>query len=125
MYFTIEDLPYSERLLQRNTPCVAMSPGPKEPTAPQMDKFFEPIVAEIDQLQQGESRFSDLADAMNIYMTFVASRCTRTRPLGRLMSSTSTVTYSAVPATLQSLWRCSSRARERILRVVPTQILGK
>lgn len=54
IYLTINNLPCDERFLQINTICVAITPGPKEPTVEQLNNLLEPVQHDVQQLKQGE-----------------------------------------------------------------------
>ncbi|KZT18597.1 hypothetical protein NEOLEDRAFT_1159410 [Neolentinus lepideus HHB14362 ss-1] len=54
IYYCINDLPIHERFLQRNMLCSCIMPGPKEPSAQQINHCMEPSTKEIAELQNGE-----------------------------------------------------------------------
>lgn len=53
VYLSIADLPREQRYLQVNTICVAITPGPKEPTNEQMVHIMEPTVNDLARLKNG------------------------------------------------------------------------
>ncbi|KZT25039.1 hypothetical protein NEOLEDRAFT_1156520 [Neolentinus lepideus HHB14362 ss-1] len=53
IYYCINDLPIRERFLQRNIICACIMPGPKEPTALQLNHCLEPSTREISALKNG------------------------------------------------------------------------
>ncbi|KZT19841.1 hypothetical protein NEOLEDRAFT_1151707 [Neolentinus lepideus HHB14362 ss-1] len=53
IYYCINDLPIHECFLQCNTICPCIMPGPKEPTAEQINHCMEPSMKEIAELKNG------------------------------------------------------------------------
>ncbi|KAF5368271.1 hypothetical protein D9615_010359 [Tricholomella constricta] len=53
IYISINDLPREDRLLQVNTICQSILPGPKEPNPQQLENCLEPAVKEIAILKNG------------------------------------------------------------------------
>ncbi|KZT22551.1 hypothetical protein NEOLEDRAFT_1157685 [Neolentinus lepideus HHB14362 ss-1] len=53
IYYCINDLPIREHFLQRNIICTCIMPGPKEPTALQLNHCLEPSTREISALKNG------------------------------------------------------------------------
>ncbi|EPQ59179.1 hypothetical protein GLOTRDRAFT_54945, partial [Gloeophyllum trabeum ATCC 11539] len=53
IYYCINDLPIQERFVQRNMLCACIMPGPKEPTAQQLNHCMEPSTKEIAELKKG------------------------------------------------------------------------
>ncbi|RXW19193.1 hypothetical protein EST38_g6659 [Candolleomyces aberdarensis] len=80
IFISIADLPREQRFLQVNVMCVAITPGPKEPTAEQFGHVMEPIVRDACRLKRGVKM--DMYDdddttvvSEDVYADFICNNC--------------------------------------------------
>ncbi|TEB20556.1 hypothetical protein FA13DRAFT_1644436 [Coprinellus micaceus] len=80
IYVSFNDLPREERFLQTNVICVAITPGPSEPTSKQLNNVMEPMMCDAAQLKNGvpmkvwNEDETELVDE-KVYGDFICNNC--------------------------------------------------
>ncbi|RDB30064.1 hypothetical protein Hypma_014106 [Hypsizygus marmoreus] len=75
VYLAINNLPRDQRYLQYNVICAAIMPGPREPTAEQLNNALEPMVKEFKQLKQGIKMEIHGEDPETVYADCICANC--------------------------------------------------
>ncbi|EAU86909.2 hypothetical protein CC1G_10800 [Coprinopsis cinerea okayama7 len=80
VYIAFADLPREERFRQLNVICIAITPGPKEPTTEQLNNVMEPVVRDALSLKSGVKMgvYNDdtrAIDEHEVYADFTCDNC--------------------------------------------------